>query len=191
MKYLSLFFISFNCFSFYQIDQPIINNNYKICIIGDTGTGNKIQNMMAQELLKEGCGQVRIVGDIIYPNGLKSVDDKQFLTKFFNPFENIINSAQKPKFHIITGNHDYKGDKAVWTKLQKKHKFIFSPKMYFAEKYPGNICFFNLDSTPLNKIEFLNKIKDVHSQLDLDIIHIGARECIKMQILFKNGFLII
>ena len=155
MKYLFLLFISHNSFAFYEMDEIILDNNFKVCIIGDTGTGSITHKMMAKELAKEGCGQVRILGDVIYPNGLSSIDDDQFYTKFVIPFQNIINSSMKPKFHIITGNHDYKGISDIWTKLDKKHKYIFSPKMYFAEKYPGNICFINLDTSPLNKLKYL------------------------------------
>lgn len=149
LKLLSIsFFLSFNAFSYYNMHQNIVNNNYKICIIGDTGTGSATQKIMGNLLAKEKCHQVRILGDVIYPSGLKDEFDKQYFEKFYNPFKQVIDNNHKPLFHIITGNHDYKQDEYVWTKLHNKFHYLFSPALNYVETYhQGKICLFNFDTT--------------------------------------------
>lgn len=142
------FLISFNTYAYFNMHQPIINNNYKVCIIGDTGTGTSTQKIMGEMLAKEGCHQIRLLGDVVYPSGLKNEFDTQFFDKFYVPFKSTINSLNKPIFHIVTGNHDYKQDEYVWTKLHNKYHYLFSPSLNYVETYhQGKVCFFNFDTT--------------------------------------------
>ncbi len=128
--------------------QTIVNNDYKICIIGDTGTGSTTQKIMGEQLAKEGCHQIRLLGDVIYPSGLKNEFDTQYFDKFYVPFKGTINGKNKPLFHIITGNHDYKQDEYVWTKLHNKFHYLFAPSLNYVETYhQGKICLFNFDTT--------------------------------------------
>ena len=128
--------------------QTIVNNDYKICIIGDTGTGSATQKIMGEQLAKEGCHQIRLLGDVIYPSGLKNEFDTQYFDKFYVPFKGAINGKNKPLFHIITGNHDYKQDEYVWTKLHNKFHYLFAPSLNYVETYhQGKICLFNFDTT--------------------------------------------
>lgn len=140
--------LSFQAHAYFNMHQKITNNGYKICILGDTGTGSKTQIKIAKFLAKENCNQVRIVGDIIYPSGLKNEFDKEYFKKFYDPFLSVINGKTRPLFHLITGNHDYKQDEHVWTKLHNKFHYLFSPGLNYVETYDqGRICFFNFDTT--------------------------------------------
>lgn len=83
------------------------NKHVEIIAVGDTGTGNKWQYQIAS-VVKRVCGDhcegVFLLGDAIYPNGVSSVSDSQFKSKFELPFSQI-----NKYFYIILGNHDYKG----------------------------------------------------------------------------------
>ena len=75
-------------------------------IIGDYGTSGTHQKQVAEsmvKLIKEHkikfiCG----LGDNIYDFGVKSVNDKKFLTHFEEPYKDI-----KLRFYQCLGNHDY------------------------------------------------------------------------------------
>jgi tartrate-resistant acid phosphatase type 5 len=160
---LIFYFFSLQSFAFYNMHKNILNNNYKICIIGDAGDGSQTQIHMGKLLAKEGCHQVRILGDIIYPSGLNSTNDIQFFEKFYTPFKPVINSMYSPTLHLILGNHDYEGNPVVWTHLHNKFHYLFSPALQYVELYDhGNICFFNLDTNVFNNYSIKNAYK--HNQ---------------------------
>jgi tartrate-resistant acid phosphatase type 5 len=79
----------------------------QILITADTGSGSKDQYLVAesmQNLLKKynKINDVFLLGDNIYETGVTSVNDKQFKTKFEDPYKKI-----NKKFHLCLGNHDY------------------------------------------------------------------------------------
>lgn len=140
-------------------DTPIVGNGYKICVIGDTGSGDENQAKVAQALEQENCDQIRIVGDVIYPKGLKSKNDPQFVTKFQNPYHDLIQSPQRPKFYIALGNHDYDGKQKAWKQLHKDHDFIFAPHRYYAESYKDSgVCIATLDTSPFDSLKHFLKV---------------------------------
>jgi tartrate-resistant acid phosphatase type 5 len=126
-------------------------DNYKICVFGDSGFNSSAQYLVASALEKEGCDQIRHTGDVIYQLGLISVKDKQFWTKFYHPYKNLI-ERQGLNFHMVLGNHDYYLNPTVWLKLARKYHFIKFPSMYHAEKF-GDICFINLDTNSDDQLE--------------------------------------
>jgi tartrate-resistant acid phosphatase type 5 len=149
LKFLIVSFLfSFNCHAYFKMHKQINKNNFKICIIGDTGTGSKTHYKMATMLAKEQCHQVRVLGDLIYPNGLKNESDLEYYEKFYAPFMPVIKSKNNPLFHIVVGNHDYRKDEYVWIRLHNKFHYLFSPSLNYVETYhQGDICFFNIDTT--------------------------------------------
>jgi hypothetical protein len=121
--------------------------NQAICVIGDAGHGTVSQKEIGDELVNEKCEHVYYVGDIIYQRGLKNENDPQFMTHFFNPYKKLIDAPFFKGFHIILGNHDYKGDKEVFKKLAKSHAFILENDLFYGEQY-DDLCFFIFDTTP-------------------------------------------
>lgn len=140
-----------------------VGAGYKICAIGDTGTGKSSQYTVANALASEGCDEVRILGDIIYEHGLESVDDPQYVDKFEKPYRDILEDTP---FYLGLGNHDWnKGKPDTWVKKAKEHRNVIFPSRYYADKYAledgGSLCIVTLALTNnhKNQAEFLKDIK--------------------------------
>lgn len=86
---------------------PLRADHLRVIVLGDTGTGNadqlKVADGMAKVCDQAGCDFILLLGDNFYPNGVKSILDKQFYTKF----EQVYNKIKKPFFAVL-GNHDVK-----------------------------------------------------------------------------------
>lgn len=80
----------------------------RVLILGDTGTGNAHQKRVADAAEKTcqeaGCDMAILLGDNFYPNGVKNVEDSQFIDKFESIYKVDI------PFYAILGNHDKKGN---------------------------------------------------------------------------------
>lgn len=144
---LNLFFLaaSFGKTTLGQItNRELLPDGYKICVWGDSGMASEDQFKVAKALYNESCDEMRVVGDIIYDNGLENENDPQFMSKFYNPYKSIINE-QKIPFYMIMGNHDYYGNPQAWINLAKLHSFIKFPS-YFSAELAEDICLINLDT---------------------------------------------
>lgn len=141
-------------------------------IIGDYGTSDKHQKKVADsmvDLIKEYkikfiCG----LGDNIYDHGVKSVDDKKFITHFEEPYKDI-----KLKFYQTLGNHDYgtiyfnhvvPDDYKHQIEYTKKSNKWYLPKRYYHySKKLGNlkVDFFVLDTNIdlMNENEILEQLE--------------------------------
>ncbi len=75
-------------------------------VTADTGSGHSEQYKVAESIErlthKYPIHSVLLLGDNIYEEGVTSVDDMQFKTKFEDPYQKI----HKP-FYLCLGNHDY------------------------------------------------------------------------------------
>ena len=80
---------------------PFRADHLQVIVLGDTGTGNedqlKVADGMAKVCDQDGCDFVLLLGDNFYPNGVKSILDKQFYTKF----EQVYNKIKKPFFAVL------------------------------------------------------------------------------------------
>ncbi len=115
----------------------------KICVIGDSGKASTGQALVAEALKNEACDQVRHTGDIIYPNGLDSIDDPEFDKRFYSYYKDIMDAGVP--FFMAQGNHDYKKNPSVWLDLAKKFEMIKAPSLYYANIY-GDLCFVTIDT---------------------------------------------
>jgi tartrate-resistant acid phosphatase type 5 len=74
--------------------------------MGDGGEGNTAQYEVAdrveQVCASKGCDFALYLGDNFYDDGVDSVDDAQFETKFEQPY-----AALNFPFYVVMGNHDY------------------------------------------------------------------------------------
>lgn len=125
----------------------------KICLLGDTGSGEKEQYLVADAIRNYhdtyGLTAILILGDNIYEDGVSSLDDNQFYTKFEKPYQDI-----DLPFYLLLGNHDYaniEGTQAFFDHAIHQidyHHFSDKwnmPKRYYSVKL-GNCEFFMLDT---------------------------------------------
>jgi hypothetical protein len=81
----------------------------RFVMLGDTGEGNTDQAMVAAAVktvcdAAGGCDFVMLLGDNIYDDGVASVDDPQWQTKFEMPYAELT-----MPIYAVLGNHDYGG----------------------------------------------------------------------------------
>jgi tartrate-resistant acid phosphatase type 5 len=134
-------FITFSANAAFQLPEGPV----KLCFIGDTGTAYDVQFRVAELLAQEGCYSVHVLGDVIYPNGIKSSKDPLIQKKFLDPYRPVMDNAPNPIFYLIMGNHDHRGSTMPWTVLAKEHKSIYFPKLYYTLSSSG-LCLVHLDT---------------------------------------------
>jgi len=115
----------------------------KICLLGDTGTASSNQKAVAKALESEGCTQVRLLGDIVYKNGISSSSDPKIKSHFLSPYSGLLNS--KVDFYLLMGNHDYRSNPSAWLDVAKKYEFVHFPSLWYVENY-GGLCIFTFDT---------------------------------------------
>ena len=128
------------------------DSGLKVLFFGDSGKGNAEQRAtataMTQHCAKFGCDFGLMLGDNIYPDGVTSVDDPQFQTKFEEPLRDL-----DLKFNVILGNHDMHSGPAgmraqiEYSKISKKWSM---PARYYSFT-EGNVEFFALDTNTYRK----------------------------------------
>ncbi len=137
--------------------------NYKVCVIGDTGKDSKIQKIVAQALSSEGCHQVRHLGDIIYPSGIENSADPKLKTHFYQYYKSMIES--EIPFYMSLGNHDYKKNPSTWIKLAVEIPQVKFPSLYFMHIYQ-DICFITLDTNAgfIKQLLWLKQLKNEYAK---------------------------
>ena len=123
--------------------------------MGDAGEGNDGQYNVASAIEavcadKGGCEFVIYLGDNFYDDGVSSVDDDQFQTKFELPYADL-----DMPFYVAMGNHDYGELSFIWEKLAYEveytnysDKWVMLDKWYTVIQYPL-VDFFVMDTTRL------------------------------------------
>lgn len=100
--------------------------------VGDFGAGNKTQYDVAKTMNML-CNHYPIqfiigLGDNIYPDGVKSVNSKLFLTNFEKPYSVLPKNIQ---FYHCLGNHDYKGNVKAQIEYSKRSLKWNLPGTYY------------------------------------------------------------
>jgi predicted phosphodiesterase len=136
--------------NFTEVQQKLATTETKplpaetFVFIGDTGTASpgqyQVANAIENSCREKNCQAVFILGDIIYNEGVTSVSDSQFETKFEKPYENI-----DLPFYIMFGNHDYLGCKDcyfAYANISEKWNF---PSRYYTKEF-RDVSFFIIDT---------------------------------------------
>jgi len=124
--------------------------------MGDGGEGNPDQYAVAATVARlcadkadawgPGCDFVLYLGDNFYDDGVNSVDDDQFQSKFELPYA----SADLP-FYVVLGNHDYGALSLTWWKGDYEVEYTdHSDKWIMPDSYYSfeteDVAFFGLDT---------------------------------------------
>ena len=142
----------------------------KFIITSDTGSGENEQYLVADSMLeltkRKPINSILLLGDNIYEDGVSSIDDPQFKTKFEYPYEKI-----NKTFHMCLGNHDYGNSDSTIGKGRENYQVQYSqisskwsmPAKYYSFKR-GPCEFFFLDTN----FEFMSEstiMKQYHEML--------------------------
>ncbi len=119
------------------MEHTLKDGTAKFCFIGDMGVATELQGKVAQMLKDESCHSIHMVGDLIYPSGIRSVDDPLLESKFLRYYRPIAQSGHGPKLNLIMGNHDYKGNVKTWQDLSKQESYVVHPHPYFLQNWNG------------------------------------------------------
>lgn len=82
---------------------------------------------------EEGCTELTHLGDLIYPTGISSADDKNFQKKWYGYYEDFKNNI------IVLGNHCHYGNIEAWLELSKRHDNIHYPSHFYLYK-SNDVC---------------------------------------------------
>lgn len=120
------------------------DDTVRFVAFGDMGTGSLTQYQVAQAIQKKcklsGCDFALTLGDNIYNDGVRSVNDAQFQSKFEKPY------AELPfRFYMVLGNHDYRGSVEAQLAYTQKSKKWYLPLRYY-DFQAGPVSFFALDT---------------------------------------------
>ena len=134
--------------------KPITSNESDIyCFIGDAGEVNPTQAVVVEALTNSDCSVVWHLGDITQL-GVQSINDPELQESFLTPFKPFLET--EIPFYLTVGNHDYKGDPAVYLEVAKDYPSIYHPKNFYTKQF-GKLCFFALDTTIFDKLYYFYK----------------------------------
>ena len=137
-----------------SVIQSITSNESDIyCFVGDAGEVNPTQAMVVEALAYSDCSMVWHLGDITQL-GVQSIDDPELQDSFLTPFKPFLET--EIPFYLTVGNHDYKGDPAVYLEVAKDYPSIYHPSNFYTKQF-GKLCFFALDTTIFDKLYYFYK----------------------------------
>ena len=138
-------------------NQPEEQDDVVILALGDGGTGGtkqySVANSMKDVCSFEDCDFAVYVGDNIYENGVSSVDDPQFKTKFEDPYGPL-----EIPFYMSLGNHDIRGNTQAQIDYTELSRWWKMPGRYYAKMVDG-IQLIGIDTNNFNR-EQLNFVKN-------------------------------
>jgi len=169
-----------------DIRIPLQDKSVRFAVIGDSGTGDRAQNEVAQrmEAYREATkfDFVIMLGDNIYG----SHSPKDFVKKFEQPYKPLLDAGVK--FYASLGNHDDPDDERLYK------PFNMGGERYYAFR-KGEVAFFALDSNYMDpkQLSWLEQnLKDsqgtwkicfFHHPLYNDGRHHGADADLRTQVL--------
>jgi predicted phosphodiesterase len=137
-----------------SVIQSITSNESDIyCFVGDAGEVNPTQAMVVEALANSDCSMVWHLGDITQL-GVQSINDPELQDSFLTPFKPFLET--EIPFYLTVGNHDYKGDPAVYLEVAKDYPSIYHPSNFYTKQF-GELCFFALDTTIFDKLYYFYK----------------------------------
>ena len=152
MKLLKVIFLSIFLFPLNHI-LPEEIEELIFCFVGDAGEVNPTQAKVVKALANSDCSVVWHLGDITQL-GVQSMDDPELQESFLIPFKPFLET--EIPFYLTVGNHDYKGDPAVYLEVAKNYSSIYHPSNFYTKNFE-KLCFFALDTTIFDKLYYFYK----------------------------------
>ncbi|MCS6965940.1 MAG: metallophosphoesterase [Candidatus Kapabacteria bacterium] len=113
-------------------------------VLGDWGTGGIIQRQVAQSMVlmarRAPVHFILSTGDNIYPAGVRSADDPQWVSKFERIYAD---STLRVPWYPVLGNHDYQGMPEAQVAYGKQNPLWYMPARYYS------VVRYLHDSTPV------------------------------------------
>lgn len=134
--------------------------NVKFCFTGDMGTASETQAAMAEAIKGEECDRLFLLGDLVYPKGIKSIDDEEFKTKFLDFYLPLLEENPNLIINLVLGNHDHKGKPEAWKRVGEVHERLFFPNYYYMMDY-GGLCVAAFDTS---FYYYLNSVSELADQ---------------------------
>lgn len=113
--------------------------------MGDVGT-SAIQQFQVARAIKtkcttdDNCKGIFILGDIIYENGIASIQDSQLRTKLEEPYKDI-----DLPFYLVLGNHDYLGCTDCYKNFSSINPKWHFPNRFYVQDFDA-VSFFIIDT---------------------------------------------
>ena len=126
-------------------------DEYTLLIFGDSGTGKEEQRRVAEAMSEacreSGCDAALVLGDLIYPRGVRSVDDARFETHFEEPYEVV---GPFPVW-MSPGNHDHKRSGSVEAEIAygrsgRSERWRMPAAHYAVQGLPDWLHIYSLDT---------------------------------------------
>lgn len=118
----------------------------KFCLLGDVGRGTELQQKIADTLETEDCDRIFFLGDLVYPSGVTALDDPELEDRFLKYYRPLVERDPGLIISYVLGNHDHKGNPAVWKDVPNLHPGFFFPHYYYMIDY-GGLCVVGLDTS--------------------------------------------
>lgn len=136
----------------------------RFLVVGDWGTGASFQKRVAAQMCtkagKEKPAFIVSTGDNIYNNGVVSVDDPQWKTKFEDPY--ACSELALP-WYAVLGNHDHRGSIQAQIDYHKKNPLWNMPDRFYRTSMKAKdgtvLDIIAIDTDPLNRKDTAFAIK--------------------------------
>lgn len=147
---VSIFFLLQNCSRpkahVYKDTLLAEEEMVKFCLVGDLGRVTEHQQEIADALEAEECNRIFFLGDLVYPKGIKSVDDPELERRFLNYYLPLLNRNPELVINLVLGNHDHKEDPSAWKDVSNRYEGFFFPHYFYMVDY-GGLCMVALDTS--------------------------------------------
>lgn len=128
---------------------------FTLLVFGDGGTGNAKQRRVAAAMAQAcaqhgGCDAAFVLGDLIYPSGVRSADDRKFGTHFEEPYAVL---GPFP-FWMAPGNHDHRGSitaQVAYGLSGRSARWKMPAAHYSVEGLPPWVHVYSLDTDPIDE----------------------------------------
>lgn len=123
-------------------------NHLSLIAVGDAGLGGpeqfKVAQAMEQLCQEQGLDGVLYLGDNFYFDGVSSVDDPQWQSKFEQPYGTPC--LKKVPFYAVLGNHDYRGSPSAQIAYSQTSEHFQMPHRFYAVSFGQLLKVIALDS---------------------------------------------